>query len=234
MSVTTKPEQPERSEANETLKVPSLKPSERAEAHNKAKRGNLRAAGLHYPLYIQMAAKEIIPLEFQRLGKSELDKWIGSPTRNVVITGPVGTGKTLFLISAASTLASMTRFTPRSEGDNYYSSLWNVRFISAPETLDTLRNQYGQSRVGQDILDGYFVKPRILFLDDFDKVRPTEWALERLWIILNERIVWNRPTCITSNLNLLEIEDKYGEAIASRLASDALLIELDGKDQRVK
>jgi DNA replication protein DnaC len=216
----------------------SSKPSEaarklRGEARRAAIDFNIQQAGLNQPLYKLMLAGKFEPTQEQERAVKILGEFIHSPSRNIALTGPVGTGKTHLAVRAASELSAQVRSGPRWDGDEHFWPIHTVRFISAPRTLDTLRAQYQDSSASSDRLEQLFVKPGILFLDDFDKVKVTEWSIERLWIILDERIVKIRPTVITSNLKIEGINNKYGEAIASRIANKCRLIELTGKDQRV-
>ena len=212
----------------------SSEDSEKLKARKRAQENGAKFAGLYKPHYRAMVEKAIEPLPFQVRAFETVNEWADDPTRNLIITGPVGTGKTLIAVRTARVLAFECDFRPRWDGDFYYKSRREVRFISAPIVLDELRRQFGKEKQDDQTLERLFVRPDVLFIDDFDKIYPTDWSCERLWLILDARMVRERATCVTSNLNLEGIDQKYGDAIASRLANNCRLIELDGEDQRVK
>lgn len=208
--------------------------SEREKGKELAQKEAIKHSGLGMPYYKAFQGKDVKPLSFQVEAFKIADAWRQNPTRNLIIAGPVGTGKTLIAVRAARSLALESDYCPRWEGDHFYKCRKNIRFISAPLVLDELRRQFGKEQRDDEALENLFVRPDILFLDDFDKVYPTDWSRERLWLILDARMVKGVPTCITSNLSIDGIDAKYGDAIASRLANNCRLIELDGEDQRVR
>jgi DNA replication protein DnaC len=59
-----------------------------------------------------------------------------------------------------------------------------------------------------------------LVLDDFGTQNATAWAQEKLFQILNHRYINRLPTVVTTNLDLLDIEDR----IASRLKDPELVV----------
>lgn len=218
----------------ETLDEASSGESERRKAKEKAQAEGIRHAGLNDRYYRDMSSEKVLPLPFQARAFGVASEWVSDPERNLIITGSVGTGKTLIAVRAARLLAHQCSFAPRWGGDIFYARAKRIRFISAPIVLDELRRQFGKEKQSDRALENLFVEPSVLFLDDFDKVYPTDWSCERLWLILDARMVKGVPTCITSNLNIDGIDTKYGDAIASRLANNCRLIELDGEDQRVR
>ena len=63
--------------------------------------------------------------------------------------------------------------------------------------------------------------------------KTTDWSITTLYIILDRRYRNNKPTLITTNLNLKEIENNLGSRIASRL-SESLIVPINMLDFRKK
>jgi DNA replication protein DnaC len=71
---------------------------------------------------------------------------------------------------------------------------------------------------------------RVLFFDDIGSVRLSEWDLENLFGIVDQRWANQRPMVISSNA--LDLRPLFGDRIASRLADNVTLVELTGSDLR--
>jgi chromosomal replication initiation ATPase DnaA len=77
-------------------------------------------------------------------------------------------------------------------------------------------------------------KTRIgLFLDDIDKAKPSEYAMEQLFELLDARLNHNHQLVWTSNLTLPKLEqhferfdDRFGGAILRRLLDGVQLVEM--------
>lgn len=72
-----------------------------------------------------------------------------------------------------------------------------------------------------------------LFLDDLGTSTTTEWAVDQVFQLLDERVETSRQTFITSNFNLNEIGEKYHERVASRVADLCYPVVIVGKDRRI-
>lgn len=141
--------------------------------------------------------------------------------RNVYISGDVGTLKS-HLASATARLLVIRGTQVR------YSAMWKV--------LDEIKAGF---RDGYDPLPKY-QSARVLVLDDLGKESPTDFALERLFALVDERYARMLPTCITTQYvpgRLIERLSKNGDldtakAIVSRLRQDCRKVELSGGDRR--
>lgn len=180
--------------------------------------------------------REVCPQRFHRAtlewvaeqhGGNVLDRLVAwsscSPRPNLVLLGPVGTGKT----GAALAICR----------DDWLVRGLGVAFWPVVDVLDGLRPEGGLD-VG-DLVD----VPRLI-LDDLGSERPTDWTAERLYAVVNGRWLAEAPTIATSNLPATRatapsdydgetLEEAIGARMFSRLVGDdAVVIALAGRDRR--
>ena len=80
----------------------------------------------------------------------------------------------------------------------------------------------------------------ILIIDDLGKERPSEWTLEKLFTIINNRYENNLPVIITTNYNREKLRERLAcnknyeiaDSIISRLYEMCKGINITGKDKR--
>jgi DNA replication protein DnaC len=76
-----------------------------------------------------------------------------------------------------------------------------------------------------------------LVLDDLDKLKPTESALQPLYVAINGWVERPLPLLVTCNRSPDEIAawagQTFGEALASRLLGYCQVIEVRGRDRRL-
>jgi DNA replication protein DnaC len=149
---------------------------------------------------------------------SMVEECLTHPTRNLLVLGSVGVGKTHTALAAA-----------RAWLDHYERAWW---FTPVPNLLAQLRPSAERPNV---VLNQALTVP-LLVLDDLGGERSTEWTLEWLYIIINQRWLDQRPTIATSNLAVERgqgpLPDAIGVRTYSRLVQDATTIELAGADLR--
>jgi DNA replication protein DnaC len=117
--------------------------------------------------------------------------------------GDVGTGKTLLamLISKAALDAGMS-----------------VAIYSVPVLLATIKETYEERSDGSYMdLFRRLSEVDLLHLDDLGAERRTEWVLEQLYSIVNERWQEERPIVVTTNLDIDELREQVGWRTVSRL-----------------
>lgn len=164
---------------------------------------------------------QAIPARFQwaTLGDfgAEADpvrRWVATsgPRPNLVILGPVGTGKTHLAVAAC-----------RPDADRGLE----VRFFPVIELLDDLRPS-GPPGAFHDLAD-----IDRLIVDDLGTERPTDWTGERLGGLINRRWLEERPLVVTTNLTMPELRESIGAPAYSRLVgSGAVVVRLAGDDRR--
>ena len=86
-------------------------------------------------------------------------------------------------------------------------------FITVPDLLDWLRFSYGNAETSYEERFEEIREAGLLVLDDFGTQNATAWAQEKLFQILNFRYINRRPTVITTNQTLDEIEPRLRSRI---------------------
>ncbi len=142
-----------------------------------------------------------------------------SKCRNLLLTGAGGLGKT-FLLNCI-----YARVTDRG--------LSAVR-VTAFKLFEAMRKQH----VGSDeSFDGFssLLEAPLLLIDDLGtEPMMRNITVEYLFTLLNERMANKRHTVIATNLTPVQLQERYGERVASRLLdrSQTLPLLLRGKDLR--
>jgi DNA replication protein DnaC len=133
-------------------------------------------------------------------------------SRNLILTGAVGTGKTWSAWHAAE-VAVRAGY----EGLVVVCPAATFRRIVAPSTADPQAFER-------------LLAAGLLVLDDLGSVRLSEWDGDHLAEVADARWSAQLPTMVTSNVT--DIRGLLGPRISSRLADRALIVELDGPDRR--
>lgn len=143
--------------------------------------------------------------------------------------GEPGTGKTMLAAIIAQELLKQGR---------------TVIFGDVPTLLDALKSTFdGEGRL--DELMRTLAEVDALILDDLGTEQPTEWAVERLYKIINARYVTARTTIVTSNYEPKAVADRLnkpkngglgvsGSRIISRLQEMCRIAAIGGVDRRLR
>lgn len=155
----------------------------------------------------------------RNLCRDYADRFPDTPRRNLLLTGAGGLGKT-FLLNCV-----FERVTSRG---------FPAIRVTAFRMFESMRQQH----VGNDPdYDGFtsLVEVPLLLIDDLG-TEPVmrNITLEYLFTLLNERIAAKRHTVIATNLTPVQIKERYGERVASRLLdrTQCFTVQLKGKDLR--
>ena len=140
--------------------------------------------------------------------------------RGLWLFGDVGTGKT--------SLAMLVSKTALEAGHS-------VAIYSVPRLLADIKETYdddpGRS---YSALFRRLCEVDLLHLDDLGAEKRTEWVLEQLYSIVNERWQNERSIIVTTNLGLDELREQVGQRTVSRLEEIAgdLAFPIMGNDLR--
>lgn len=194
--------------------------TKRSDAERKALAREKRVQAAGMPVGFGNASLELLNDDGNEPAFRAVRKWGDGHISGLVLTGEVGRGKTT--LAAAACLLALGRI--------------QVRWLSAGALLSKLSMGF-DSPQRQEALEALHCR-HALVLDDIDKVRPTEYGAEQLYVAIDECVANRRPLLITANASLNDIADRYpgqtGEAIASRLASLDEKHRVTGPDRRLK
>jgi DNA replication protein DnaC len=142
--------------------------------------------------------------------------------RGIWLMGDVGTGKT--------TLAMLVSRLALEAGHT-------VAIYSLPRLLSRIRRTYDAEAGEQSYLEFFerLTSVDLLHLDDLGAEKSSDWVLEQLYAIVNDRYETQRSIVVTTNLQEPELREQIGERTVSRLAEicDQYVIPLYGADLRM-
>ena len=134
------------------------------------------------------------------------------------LTGDVGSGKTYLACAIARDLII--------EGHR-------VLFITAPNLFQDIRATFGKDKAGEQRIINKYSKVEYLIIDDLGSEKQTDFSLDRLYLIINNRYSEMLSSIITSNLSLDEIKEKIHDRISSRIAGSCRVIIMPKIDLRL-
>ena len=140
---------------------------------------------------------------------------------NLMLMGNPGVGKTFLSNCIAKELL-----------DSGHS----VIYFTSVQLFDTLSKYaftYENSYEGEGILEDIY-SCDLLIIDDLGTEIATKLVESQLFNIINERIIRNKATMISSTLCLSDMNDRYSERIVSRVAGNYSILKLDISDIRFR
>lgn len=148
----------------------------------------------------------------------DLERRLGEG-RGLWLFGDTGTGKTTLamLISKAALEAGKT-----------------VAIYSLPKLLARIRQTY-DAAPGGDSYATFFERLTsvdLLHIDDLGAEKRSDWVLEQLYALVNERYETQRSMLITTNLSHADLEEQIGSRTVSRLNQMCDEVEVRGADGR--
>ena len=149
---------------------------------------------------------------------AELDERLDAG-RGLWLFGDTGTGKT----TLAMLVSKMALEAGRS-----------VAIYSLPKLLARIRRTY-DSEPGGDSYLAFFERLTavdLLHIDDLGAEKRSDWVLEQLYALINERYEAQRSVLVTTNLPHEQLEEQIGSRTVSRLCQICDEVPLFGSDRR--
>ena len=138
---------------------------------------------------------------------------------NLLLSGAPGLGKTFLSASIA-----------RVVSDHGHSVVYDTA-AHIFERMETQKFSRDDSDEAEDDVARY-LKCDLLIVDDLGTEMTTGFVQSALYRIVNTRLMENRKTIISTNLNPEEIGKRYGAAIQSRLEGEYRILPFFGDDIR--
>jgi len=142
--------------------------------------------------------------------------------RNLLLLGAVGTGKTFLSNCIAKELL-----------DTCHS----VVYLTAFQLFDLLsKAAFGSEKDAPEKSQAYpyILDCDLLIIDDLGTELPNSFTVSQFFLCVNERILRQKSTLISSNLDMEALRNIYSERTLSRIISCYTIRQLPGSDIRIK
>ena len=137
---------------------------------------------------------------------------------NLLFSGNTGLGKTFLSACIARTVADQGYSVVYESAGHLFSALEKARFEANEE------NRRAAAK---------YTDCDLLIVDDLGTELPGQFVTAALYSLINDRLLENRPTIISTNLNVEELARRYNPQIASRLRGSYKRVAFVGDDIRL-
>lgn len=147
------------------------------------------------------------------------------------LTGPVGVGKTHTAV--AMMRESIIRNSNAYRIADLVRGIYDARFFPVTSLLMRIKDSFQTCPVETEgEIISQVISPALVVLDDIGAEKVSDWTLQTLYTIIDTRSREQKPTIITSNLNLDQIAANLSDRISSRIRGMCEVKPLSGKDRR--
>lgn len=139
-------------------------------------------------------------------------------SNSVMMWGETGLGKTHLSLAVAGEVLKKGFGVVYGSAQNLFSEVEREHFGRADNTDGTTEKM--------------LLACDLLILDDLGAEFITTFTNALLYNVINTRLLLSKPTIISTNLSLDQIESRYSRRIASRIIGEYTILTFDGKDVR--
>lgn len=157
-----------------------------------------------------------------------IKEWVNEPEYKrqkthhfLTLVGECGRGKTHLALCVVNEYLKRP-----NNADSWFASSGKVDYFQVANLLTLLKAGYSDN--SNDIIMKRCNKADLLILDDLGMQRDTDWALEQLDMIIDNRYIKKQDTIFTTNMKLSELPKR----IASRLSEGDSYV-IGGEDFRI-
>ena len=155
-------------------------------------------------------------LEFCKKYASQFKK--NSPS--LLMTGSTGLGKTHLSLAIAKEVIEKGFGVIYGSAQNIISKVEKEKFRGYQNSSDETERHY--------------IDCDLLIIDDLGTEYLTSFSSATIYNIVNSRIMMNKPTIISTNLSMKELEKNYSQRMVSRIIGNNIRLEFLGSDIRQK
>lgn len=142
-----------------------------------------------------------------------------SDSDSIIMTGGTGLGKTHLALAIANEVIKKGM---------------GVIYISAPDMVTALENyQFNREMSGEEITPQILSDCDLLIIDDLGTEFVTSFSKGAVYNVFNSRISRGKPTIISTNLTMAELEKNYTDRFVSRITGYCRRLHFEGSDIRI-
>lgn len=156
--------------------------------------------------------------------ENNIEKFVEEGKNLYIFSHIVGNGKSSWSVRLLNT---------------YLEKIWSKAeltckglFVSVPKFLIALKDNISQKSDYVWYIKENVLKANLVVWDDIGTKGFTQFEMENILNIIDNRLVNNKANIFTSNLNSLELKEAVGERLYSRIYNTSKIIEFKSADKR--
>ena len=139
-------------------------------------------------------------------------------SQNLIMQGATGLGKTHLSLAIANEVLQKG---------------FGVVYCSVNDLISRLENEHFGRQKGGDSAS-LLESCDLLILDDLGTEFRSSFSVSAVYGIINTRLLLRRPTIISTNLSMRELQERYSERFASRITGNYIRLMFVGHDNRMQ